>query len=216
MPHRLWAPLAGMAMLAGVGVGGATPVAARTTLPETALPETASVSVTVDQDTYLSEANPDTPHAAYTWLAACPRTCDATAGSERQSLVRFTVVGVPAGATGVTMRLRLRAARTTDSSISVSKVAATWADGVTWKNRPSLGTALDTAKGLTDGRDVELDVSDAFTGNGTYSFGIKATAGAQAVFDSAEAADGMPPRLIATYTAQRVAGPFRRTVRDIR
>ncbi len=197
-------------MLAGTAAG-ATPAAARTTVPETA-----SVSVTVDQDTYLSEANPDTPHAAYTWLAACPRTCDGTTGSERQSLVRFTVVGVPKGTTGVTMTLRLRAARTTDSSISVSKVVAAWADGVTWKNRPSPGTALDTAKGLTDGRDVELDVSGAFAGNGTYSFGIRATAGAQAVFDSAETAGGMPPRLVATYTTQRVAGPFRRTVRHVR
>ncbi|MEV0201676.1 endo-1,3-alpha-glucanase family glycosylhydrolase [Nonomuraea sp. NPDC050691] len=205
MPNRLRAWLAAVVLVAGAGAGTAPQAYAEAgaqgvTSAREAQAAPKSVTVDVSQDTYLSQASPAQEHAAHTWLSACPSTCDGKASAERQALVKFTVAGLPADAGEVKMTLKLQAARTTDSSVAARKVGGTWTDTATWSNRPTLGTTLATAKGLTAGADVTLDVSAAFTGNGTYAFAITGTAGAQAVFHSAEATAGDGPRLVVTYT----------------
>ncbi|NUW37204.1 DNRLRE domain-containing protein [Nonomuraea sp. SMC257] len=209
MPNRLRAWLAAVVVVAGAGAGtapqayaevGAETAAQGVTSARGAQAAPKSVTVDVSQDTYLSQASPAQEHAAHTWLSACPSTCDGKVGSERQALVKFTVAGLPANASDVQMTLKLQAARTTDSSVAARKVSGAWTDAATWANRPALGTTLATAKGLTSGEDVALDVSAAFTGNGAYAFAITGTAGAQAVFHSAEATAGDGPRLTVTYT----------------
>ncbi|MEV0148898.1 MULTISPECIES: endo-1,3-alpha-glucanase family glycosylhydrolase [unclassified Nonomuraea] len=212
MPNRLRAWLAAVVVVAGAGAGTAPQAYAEAGAPlgvQAARGVTAargaqaaprSVTVDVSQDTYLSQASPSQEHAAHTWLSACPSTCDGKAAAERQALVRFTVAGLPANATDVKLTLKLQATRTTDSSVAARRVSGTWSDTATWANRPALGATLATAKGLTGGQDVQLDVSGAFTGNGAYAFAITGTAGAQAVFHSAEATAGDGPRLTVTYT----------------
>ncbi|MEV0231456.1 endo-1,3-alpha-glucanase family glycosylhydrolase [Nonomuraea sp. NPDC050786] len=205
MHNRLRALLVAVVTLAGAGTYAAVPAGAA------AAPK--SVTITADQDTYLSQASPTQTHGSHTWLSACPSTCDAQAAAERQALVRFPVKGLPANATGITATLKLTAARTTETSIAARKVTATWSDTVTWPSRPALGATLGTAKGLTSGEDVELDVTGAFTGavpgDGTYSFAITATAGPQAVFNSLEGTAGAKPRLTVTYTESAASdGPL--------
>lgn len=180
-----WLPLLGVALLLTAG------------LPAQAADGTAKLTA----DLHISQANPTQTLNSYAWLSICPATCGTTANAERRALTAFTVSGVPDGATDVTMTLQVTAARTTDTALSVHSVTQSWSkDTVSWDAKPAFGTVLDQHTGFVNGQAVKLDVSKAFTGNGDYSFGLTASAGAQAVLHSSRAAGDLGPRLVVSYT----------------
>ncbi|ACZ84582.1 endo-1,3-alpha-glucanase family glycosylhydrolase [Streptosporangium roseum] len=162
----------------------------------------APITLTAVKDTYASQASPTRVHETYTWLSVCAKTCDGKPGAERRALAGFTVAGVPAGARDVTMVLEVTAARTTDTTVSASKVTGSWAPATTtWNSLPQYGPALAEREGLVNGAVAKFDVSAAFTGNGSYSFGFTSASGAQGVLHSSRSTSGKGPRLVVTYTA---------------
>ncbi|AWS46211.1 hypothetical protein DKM19_37880 [Streptosporangium sp. 'caverna'] len=169
------------------------------------------ITVAAAADIYVSQASPTLNHADYTWLSVCPKACDGVANSERRALLRFDVAGVPSGATDVTMALELQPARSTGTTVAVHPVTAAWEVASTsWTRQPAFGSAIAERTGFTSGEVARLDVSSAFEGNGDYSFGLTASAGAQAVLHSSRAPGGLGPRLVISYTEAPVVaeGPL--------
>ena len=80
----------------------------------------------------------------------------------------------------------------------VVRTDAGWSEHtVTWNTRPDLvGDALDTLGAIAAGALVELDVTSAIEGDGTYAFALRPTSGDGASFVSREG--GTAPVLIVT------------------
>lgn len=115
--------------------------------------------------------------------------------------MQFTVSGIPAGATGIAAELRLRSATTgTGRAIAAHPVSATtWTEGgLTWNNKPALGSTLATVSAHTAGADSVWNVSAHVTGNGTYALGLDTTYAGDTTFSSKEGTDA--PELIVSYT----------------
>ncbi|MEU7892310.1 endo-1,3-alpha-glucanase family glycosylhydrolase [Nonomuraea sp. NPDC049152] len=166
-----------------------------------------SVTFASDEDSYVSEAGPGKPHHTATWLSVCTTPCDGANASERGAFVRFTVKDVPENAVNVKMTLDVQSVRTTDTTLEVRPVTGEWtAATLTFDNRPAVGEVISTIKGLTSGGTAKLDVSSAFTGNGSYDFALTSPSGAHGVLHSSRATSGQGPKLSISYDTQ-VATP---------
>ena len=96
--------------------------------------------------------------------------------------LKFSVSGSGGVVAGAFLRLFVERGGDDGGSIySVSNEYAnspvTWTEaGLTWDNAPPiLGVALDSAGPVTAGTWIELDVSQAITGDGTYSFALSSS-----------------------------------------
>ncbi|MFI6582032.1 endo-1,3-alpha-glucanase family glycosylhydrolase [Embleya sp. NPDC050493] len=153
------------------------------------------------EDSYVSQAGAAKPHADVTWLSVCTATCDGQVNAEKRAFVRVDVSGVPAGARDVKLALEFTPARTVDTTVRVHKVTAPWqADKLTWNNQPALGAQVGTRQGFTAWQRAPIDVSGAFTGNGSYSFAVTSAGGAHAVFQSSRGKPEEAPRATVTWT----------------
>lgn len=123
-----------------------------------------------------------------------------TTGFAKQMFVKFTVTGVPFGATNVTAQVKLRSQTTASSTITVYSVANTsWSEtAVTWSNKPALGAQLASISSETSGQDAVWNVSSVVDGDGTYAFGFASTATTDTTFSSGEGTNA--PVLVVTYT----------------
>ena len=72
----------------------------------------------------------------------------------------------------------------------------TWTEtGVTWNNQPAVsGSPVATAGACSVGQWVEVDVTSAITGNGTYSFEAVSGSTNTAQFSSREGSN--PPQVL--------------------
>ncbi|WP_326826491.1 endo-1,3-alpha-glucanase family glycosylhydrolase [Streptosporangium sp. NBC_01756] len=164
--------------------------------------QSAPVSVVVQpaKDVFISQIAPTTIYGTAEWLSVCVKTCNDATNAERRTLTGFTVAGIPANATNVTMTLQVQSTRTTDTTVAAHKVTGTWSETTTsWNNKPTFGAALSTHTGFTANTAAGFDVSDAYTGNGAYSFGLTASSGPVAVLYSTRTT-GKGPSLKITYT----------------
>jgi hypothetical protein len=108
--------------------------------------------------------------------------------------LKFAVSGVATSVVRATLRLFV-----TDDGPnggSVHSVSSTWSEtGLTWSNAPAIGgTALDAAGAVTSGQWIELDVTPAVTGNGTWSVALQSTSTNSVRYGSRESAN--PPELV--------------------
>ncbi|MDP9869606.1 MULTISPECIES: endo-1,3-alpha-glucanase family glycosylhydrolase [Streptosporangium] len=173
---------------------------AAVTAPAAAAPIGQTVTVEAAEDTYVSQAGPTKPHGSHTWLSANAATSDGATDTERRSYVRFTLKDLPEDASDVKLTLELQSVRTTDTVLEVRPVTGAWSEStLNWNNQPATGAVLATAKGLTAGQTVKLEVSSAFTGNGDYSFAITSPSNIQSVLHSSQATGGEGPKLTVTY-----------------
>ncbi|MYS87388.1 DNRLRE domain-containing protein [Streptomyces sp. SID5474] len=173
--------------------------------------DNSKATVPTTENAYVSQVAPAKAHATQTWLSVCPANCEGATASERRAFVRFTVAGVPAGARDVRLSLDLYSARTTDTAVRVHKVTGTWsAKSLTWNKQPAFGDIVGSRRGFTASQVGAIDVSGAFTGNGSYSFALTAAAGAQGVFQSSRAQADQAPRLSVSWTdpTAPAAGPL--------
>lgn len=110
-----------------------------------------------------------------------------------------------AGLTGVVQSatLRLYVTDASNDGGSVYAVSNNYADnsgewlesGLNWNNAPTLpATPLDAAGVTTAGQWVELDVTTAVSGNGTFSFGLSSNSSDSAIYSSSEGSN--PPQLV--------------------
>jgi hypothetical protein len=118
-----------------------------------------------------------------------------------RSYLKFNVTGVIGAIQSATLRLRVTDAgpnggsvfRTSNNFLATS---TPWTEsGLTWNNAPpASGSALDAAGAVSANTWLELDVTSAITGNGTFSFLVAGGSNNVVEYSSSEGA--MPPQLV--------------------
>jgi chitodextrinase len=121
-------------------------------------------------DARVQEATPDTNYGTASTLRV-----NLSPGAQVESLLRFTVTGMPAPVRSA--RLRLYATTGTVDGPAVHAASGTWTEtGVTWSNRPApAGAAVADAAAVGAASWLELDVTPLVTGNGTFDFLVAPT-----------------------------------------
>jgi PKD repeat protein len=112
-----------------------------------------------------------------------------------RTYLKFTVTGLTGPVSGA--KLRLFSTDGGPDGGSVFRVTDnTWTEaGLTFANAPAIGTtSLGTAGAVGTGVPVEINLGNAITGNGTYSFALTTTSSNSVIYDSREGTT--PPQLI--------------------
>jgi hypothetical protein len=179
--------LACAVLVSAVLVPGARPAGTATGRTGTDLrltAATASATLTVTEDTYVTQHDPDGNRGADPQPLACSSTCGGQTGYERRMLVKFRVdtmplAGCPASAT---LRLWSKVSRSTVDVLTAYPVdPASWSEfGVTWNTQPPVGAAIGSHAGAPAGDWLSVDVSSALHGAGDYAFELRETAGSEA------------------------------------
>jgi PKD repeat protein len=127
-------------------------------------------TVALDADTYFNTSSPTKNYGAYTVMKLHSPTT-----AEYRPLVRFTLSGLSGPPTSV--KLHLYVTDGSDNCGSWYSVSNSWTEStVTWNTKPDVsGSPAGNAGACTTGQWVDVDVTSAITGNGTYSF--EATSG---------------------------------------
>jgi PKD repeat protein len=120
-------------------------------------------------DTYVAQASPTN-----TYGSAPDMRIAAGSTTTRQAFIRFTVSGLPAGATIASAKLRLVVVDASSSGGIVNSISdTTWAETITWNTKPAIdGPQRASVGAVAAGQVVEIDLTPAITGNGSYSFAI--------------------------------------------
>ncbi len=180
-----------------------TPTPAPTLTPAntpTPLPPDPTLVAAAAQDAYVKSSSPSSNYGSASYL----RLRDAS--PSYRTYIQFQVSslsGTPWRAT-----LRLYAYDGSNSGGDVYSVANSWTEsGITWNNAPAIsGPALDSLGAVADDTWAEYDVTDAVTGNGTYSFAVQNSSTNSLYLRSREGASN-PPELVIDYYAGPTATP---------
>lgn len=142
-------------------------------------------------DTTVTEATPDTGAPQDSRLV--------TDGSPRREAYLFFRVAADRPIRNA--RLRLHARDGSSDGPALHRVSPSWTGGdITWNTRPALeGAPLVDLGAVRTGAYVELDVSSAVTGPGTYGFALVSTSGDGVDFTSREGAAGFRPELVLSH-----------------
>lgn len=118
------------------------------------------------------------------------------AATDQIAYLKFDVTGLNGGVQSATLRLYVNNA-SPDGGTAYS-VANNWTEGgLKWNNRPAFsGGPLGSAGAAVSGQWVEIDVTAAISGNGTYSFGIENDSSNNVVYRSSEGAAAYRPQLV--------------------
>jgi trimeric autotransporter adhesin len=110
------------------------------------------------------------------------------------SYLKFEVTGLSGPVSGA--KLRLYSTDGGPDGGSVYAVSNSWTEsGLTWTTRPALGgTVLGSAGAAPTPGFVEINLGNAITGNGTYSFAIATSSSNSVIYDSREGTN--PPQLV--------------------
>ncbi|WP_377643200.1 DNRLRE domain-containing protein [Oryzobacter terrae] len=143
---------------------------------------------TTDADTYTSEQLPTRNYGRATALRV-----DADPGTN--TYLRFAVTGSHPDVTSA--RLRLWATSKATAGVRVASVPTTWGETtLTAATAPAPGALLASSGSVAAGSWVELDVTPAVVGNGTYAFRVTTTGTTTGAFTSREAGAATAPRLV--------------------
>ena len=156
----------------------------------TANAPTSGTSATVDADTYVNTDSPTKNYGTSIVLKLHSPT------AEYRPLVRFTLGGFTRAPQSV--KLRFFVTDGSDRGGDWYAVANGWTEtGVVWTNAPTISGAPVASVGAipTTGW-VDVDLTGAVTGNGTYSFMATSSSTNTAVFSSREGSS--PPQLFVT------------------
>jgi hypothetical protein len=149
-------------------------------------------------DAYVSQQQPSTNFGTATTLQT-----DKRGGKNRQSLVQFNLTCIPAGATGISVKLRVLASSVLSGGPRLGAYGAlnTWTEtGVNWNNRPGSEGFLSVTS-LSQNQWAELDVTSWVTGNGTWSLLLRQDSTGGGAIDSFHSREGLnDPQLVVTYT----------------
>jgi unsaturated chondroitin disaccharide hydrolase len=141
-----------------------------TTPPPTATPQPSSTYVFIPvADAYVSQASPTLSYPTSSQLQAVGGS-----SSAKQAFLRFNVSGLPDGASVRSAKLRLVVANDSTSGGSIHRVTnITWPEAITWNTRPTIDDPVVVTLGAVAlNQIVEVDVTTAIDGNGSYSFAI--------------------------------------------
>ena len=151
---------------------------------------TVTVTVTPSDDTYASSAHPDTIEG---WLS----TMRVDGSPDRVGYVKFTVTGI----SGTPSRVTLRFYATTDGAPGPDVHAVTdtsWSEEtLTGRNAPPFAAAtLASAPSVSAGAWIALDVTQAVSGNGIYSFALTTAAKHSFQLATKEYGSAFAPQLV--------------------
>ena len=155
----------------------------------------AVVTVAPTADTYVTETNPGTNYGT-----ASTVTVDRTPMA--RSFTKFTVSGLTEPVASATLRLHVASNGGSKNAGSLQLTSnTTWSEsGLTWANQPAIdGATIASVGKVTANTWVELDVTAAITGNGTYSIAGISNNADEAIFDSRESANA--PQLVINTAA---------------
>jgi PKD repeat protein len=146
-------------------------------------------TVPLDADTYVNTGSPTKNYASYAYMKL-----KFEPPAEYRSLVRFTLNGLSGPPSSVKLRLYV-----TDSSASGGQwylVSNSWTEStVVWDNKPAIsGTPVASVGAVTVGTWVEIDLTSAITGNGTYSFEAISTSLNTGEFSTSQGTN--PPQVV--------------------
>jgi hypothetical protein len=122
-------------------------------------------TVALDADTYVGTSSPTRNYAS-----AAIMKIKSPDPNEYRSLVRFTVNGLSGAPSSVKLRLFV-----TDSSGQGGDwylVSNDWTEStVIWATKPEIaGSPVASVGAISEGTWIEVDLTSAISGNGTYSF----------------------------------------------
>ena len=120
-------------------------------------------------DTYVSQASPTSNYATNNQLQVVGGS-----NSAKQVFFRFNVSGLPTGAAVSSAKLRLYVTNDSTSGGVFNTISNTsWAENITWIIKPPIdGPVLATLGAAALNTTVDVDLTSAISGNGTYSFAI--------------------------------------------
>jgi len=141
-------------------------------------------TIPLDADSYFNTSSPTKNYGAYTVMKLHDPT-----SAEYRPIVKFTLAGFSGKPTSVKLHLYV-----IDGSTDCGNwylVDNGWTEsGVIWNNKPVVsGSPAGTAGTCTTGQWVDVDVTNAITGNGTYSFEATSASSNTAEFSSREGTD---------------------------
>lgn len=118
------------------------------------------------------------------------------AAQDQIAYLKFNATGLTGSIQSATLRLYVT--NPGPDGGNVYSVVNDWTErGIKWNNRPVLGgSVLDSAGAAVQGQWVELDVTAAITGNGTFSFGVWNNATDAVIYSSREAVLVNRPQLV--------------------
>jgi hypothetical protein len=132
-----------------------------------------------------------TPDGSATSLVVGNVTGTPPLGGERRAYLKFTIAGVPNGATNVRASLRVTSASNGTFTTTLRGASTSWSESsLTWANQPgTTGTKIAGIAALPAGQSRSVNVSSLISGNGTYGFVLTAPADSPVTrFGSSESA----------------------------
>ena len=143
------------------------PTATNTPVPPTATPTSSAPSTTTFsavEDSYVNEGN-----ASANFGTSSNLWVDGDAGLALHSYIKFTVSGTSGTVTNATLRLYVNNASA--DAFNVYTTTNAWTEtGLTWNNKTAASTLVASTGAVSAGGYVDVDVTSAITGNGTFSF----------------------------------------------
>ena len=141
----------------------------------------APTELALDADTYVKSSSPTKNYAsAPTMKLKTPNP------SEYRTLVKFTLSGLSDAPSSVKLRLYVTDASSRGGDWYL--VSNAWIEGeVVWDNKPDVsGSPVASVGAIVVGTWVEIDLTGAITGNGTYSFEATSTSTNTAAFSTSQ------------------------------
>ena len=167
-------------------------------------PPPATLTFVPPHDAWVRSSSPNSNFGARPELTV--RSGNQTA----RSYLKFNVSGLTGAVQSATLRLRVIDAGPDGGSVfavsnNLAGTSTPWTESVlTWNNAPAPGgNALDAAGSVSVNTWVELDVTAAVTGNGTYSFALTGSSNNVVEYSSSEGAN--PPQLVVVAAAGSAA-----------
>lgn len=168
-----------------------------------------SLPVIASDDAYVKSKNPNRNYGSDSLL----RIRNATDNNNYISYLKFTVSGGSGSVNGATLRLY-----TTDGNDEGFEVYAVsnnyqnsnqaWTEsGITWNNAPPMnGSPVAVLGSAGNNSWMEVDVTEAVSGNGTFSFAINDYSNDSVYFDSSESSNSRP-QLVVEFGGQPDPNP---------
>jgi len=184
--HTYTAPCTCTATLTATnGQGPSTPAASRTITVNQAPTE---LTVPLDADTYVNTGSPTKNYGSYAYMKLHGVDAD------YRSLVRFTLSGLSGAPSSVKLRLYVTDASSRGGDWYL--VSNDWTEStVVWGNKPAIsGNPVASVGAVSVGTWVEIDLTSAITGNGTYSFEATSTSTNTTAFSTSQGAN--PPQVV--------------------
>ncbi len=186
-------------LLAPLPVAGGAPAeqvsrTAASTAATTATAATKAITVSAAADAHVMRNRPQRNFGKATRLRV-------DGSPKANTYLKFEVGGLSATPEKVTLKLYSRA--NSAGAVRLHAVRKTgWAERrLTWRNAPEVGTQLDAARRIAEGRWVSFDVSKRVSGNGKVAFAVTTNGTGGAAFVSREGA--RKPRLVIEAAAAK-------------